>query len=66
MLALSVLRMLEQEVRPLGLTYKAALDEIDAAKAAILRLGDKQFMIPPAYSPRRQEIIRAMEPNGGN
>lgn len=64
MLALCVLRMLEQEVRPLGLTYRAALDEIDSARAAILKLGEQKFVIPPAYRPKMQQLLRALELRG--
>lgn len=49
MLSLCVLRMLEQKAKPLGLTYKQALDEISTAKAAILSLGEQQFLVPPVY-----------------
>lgn len=61
MLSLCVLRMLEQQVKPLGITYKTALDEISSTKAAILELGDKTFVAPPKYRPMMQKILRSME-----
>lgn len=63
MLSLCVLRMLEFQVRPLGLTYKKALDEIRSAKAAILELGDQTFVAPPKYRPAMQQILRSIESN---
>ncbi|TAN25966.1 MAG: IS1634 family transposase, partial [Actinomycetota bacterium] len=39
MLALCVMRMLECHVKPLGMTLKAALEEINSTKAAYARLG---------------------------
>ena len=61
MLSLCVLRMLEQQVKPLGITYKTALDEISSTKAAILELGDKTFLAPPKYRPLMQQILHSME-----
>ncbi len=61
MLSLCVLRMLGQEAKPLGLSYKQALDEISSAKAAILSLGERQFLVPPAYGPTMQQLIRSLE-----
>ena len=61
MLSLCVLRMLGQEAKPLGLTYKQALDEISSAKAAILSLGEQRFLVPPAYGPEMQRLIRSLE-----
>lgn len=63
MLGLCVLRMLEYQVRPLGLTVGSALDEISAAKAAIVKLGDRQFVIPPEYGPIMKQIIGTLELN---
>ena len=64
MLGLCVLRMLEQQVKPLGLTYKSALDEISFAKAAILELGNQTFIAPPKYRPAMQQIVRSIESSG--
>ena len=61
MLSLCVLRMLEYHVKPLGITYKKALDEVRCAKAAILELGDQTFVAPPKYNPTMQEILRSIE-----
>ncbi len=61
MLSLYVLRMLEQEAKPLGLTYKQALDEISSAKAAILSPREQQFLIPPAYGPEMRQLMHALE-----
>ena len=64
MLGLRVLRMLEQQVKPLGLTCKSALDEISSAKAAILELGNQTFIAPPKYRPAMQQIVQSMESSG--
>ena len=63
MLSLCVLRMLEYQVRPIGLTVRSALDEINAAKAAIVKLGDRQFVIPADYGPTMRQIIGTLEPS---
>ena len=63
MLGLCVLRILEYQVRPLGLTVGSALDEISATKAAIVKLGDRQFVIPPEYGPIMKQIIGTLELN---
>ncbi len=60
MLALCVMRMLECHVKPLGMTVKAALEEINSTKAAYARLGKQHFIIPPDYGPQVQEIIATL------
>ncbi len=55
--------MLEHLVKPLGITYKAALDEIGSTKAAILGLNDQQFIIPPAHGEVMSQIINTLETN---
>lgn len=59
MLALTVMRILEQEVRPLGLTIDQALHEMSLAKAAVVSLNDQEFVVPPAYTPLQAKILRA-------
>lgn len=61
MLSLCVLRMLEHEIRPLGLTVRSALDAIDSTKAAIVRLGDRRFVIPAEYGPTIKQVIDTLE-----
>ena len=61
MLALCVMRMLECHVKPLGMTLKAALEEINSTKAAFARLGKQQFIIPPDYGTDMQKIIATVE-----
>lgn len=60
MLALCVIRMLEHHVKPLGMTVKAALEEINSTKAAYARLGEQHFLIPPDYGPEVQKIIETL------
>ena len=60
MLALCVMRMLECHVKPLGMTVKAALEEINSTKAAYPRLDKQHFIIPPDYGPQVQEIIATL------
>lgn len=60
MLSLTILRILEQKVKPLGVSYKVALDEIISAKAAIVGLGEQKFIIPPSYGPLMQQIIDSL------
>ncbi len=43
MLALCVMRMLERHVKPLGMTLRAALEEINSTKASYARLGKQHF-----------------------
>jgi transposase len=59
MLALTVIRILEQEVRPLGLTIEQAIHEISTAKAAIVSLNNQEFVVPPAYTAVQNEILSA-------
>jgi transposase len=59
MLAVTVMRILEQEVRPLGLTMEQAIQEISTAKAAIVSLNNQEFVVPPAYTPVQAKILRA-------
>jgi hypothetical protein len=59
MLALTVMRILEQEVHPLGLTIEQALQEISSAKAAVVRLGNQEFVVPPAYTPLQARLLKA-------
>jgi transposase len=61
MLALTVIRILEQEVRPLGLTIDQAIQEISSAKAAIVSMGSQEYVVPPAYTPQQTKILRATE-----
>ncbi len=63
MLGLCVLRMLEYQVKPIGLTVRSALDEINATKAAIVKLGDRQFLIPAEYGPIIKQIIGTLKLN---
>jgi transposase len=58
MLALTVIRILEQEVRPLGLTIEQSIQEISTAKAAVVRLKEQEFVVPPAYTPLQAKILR--------
>jgi transposase len=59
MLAVTVMRILEQEVRPLGLTMEQAIQEISTANAAIVSLNNQEFVVPPAYTPVQARILRA-------
>ena len=57
MLALTIMRILEQEVRPLGLTVDQAIQEITLAKAAIVLMGNREYVVPPAYTPIQNKIL---------
>lgn len=61
MIALTVLRILEQEIRPLGLTIEQAIQEISSAKAAIVSMGGQEYVVPPAYTPLQAKILKATE-----
>lgn len=60
MLALTVMRILEQEVRPLGLTIDQAVQEISAAKAAIVSMDKQEHVVPPAYTPMQAKILKVV------
>lgn len=60
MLALSILRMLEQEVQPLGMTIGAALRSITDMKAALVQLDHQLFTIPPVLTPEQQMILERL------
>ena len=60
MLALCVMRMLEEAVAPFGMTVGAAIDELNSAKSAIVQLGERQFLIPPAYSASLTRLIQSL------
>lgn len=59
MLALTVMRILEQAVRPLNLTTDQAIHEICSAKAAVVNLNNQQFVVPPAYTPLQMQLLKA-------
>lgn len=59
MIALTVMRILEQEVKPLGLTIPRALAEICSAKAAVISLNGQEFVVPPAYTSLQTKILKA-------
>ena len=61
MLSLCVLRMLEYHVKPLGLTAKQALDEISDTKALIVKLGNREFIVPHDYGPVMVRIFSTLE-----
>jgi transposase len=58
MLALTVMRILEQEVRPLGLTIDQAVKEVSSARAAVVSLNGQEFTVPPAYTPLQAKILQ--------
>jgi transposase len=58
MLALTVMRILEQEVRPLGLTLDQVIQELSSARAAIVSLNHQEFLVPPAYTPLQTQIVQ--------
>lgn len=60
MLALTVMRILEQEARPIGLTLGEATKEIVRGKAALVQLGSKQFVIPPGYTSQQIRLLRRL------
>ncbi|MDA8374385.1 MAG: hypothetical protein M0Z91_09120, partial [Actinomycetota bacterium] len=55
-----LMRMLEEAVAPLGMTVGAAIDELNSAKSAIVQLGERQFLIPPAYSASLTRLIQSL------
>ena len=60
MLALCVIMMLECHVQ-LGMTAKAALENINSTtKAAYARLGKQHLLIPPDWGPEVQKIIATL------
>jgi transposase len=59
MIALTIMRILEQEVKPLGLTIPQALQEICSAKAAVISLNGQEFVVPPAYTNLQTKILKA-------
>lgn len=61
MLALTVIRILEQKVRPLGLTIEQAVQEISTARAAVVSLNGQEFTVPPAYTPLQAKLLRVTE-----
>lgn len=62
MLALTVMRILEQEMRPLGLTLDQSLQELIEAKAAVLKLNNQSFTVPPAYNQVQTKILARLTP----
>jgi transposase len=59
MLALTVIRILEQEASPLGLTIEQAIQEISSAKAAIVSMGAQEYFVPPAYTDTQVALLEA-------
>lgn len=60
MLALTVMRILEQEVRSIGLTLDQAIGEISSAKAAIVSLNSRSYVIPPAYTTIQNDLLNVI------
>lgn len=61
MVALSVMRILEEEVKPLGLTLGEALREIENTKAVKIKLAQKEFIISPALSPTIKSLLARLK-----
>lgn len=61
MVALSVMRMLEEEVKPLGVTLGEALKEIENTKAVKVKLGQKEFVISRPHSPTIKSLLARLK-----
>ena len=61
MVVLSVMRILEEEVKPLGLTLGEALREIENTKAVKIKLAQKEFIISPALSPTIKSLLTRLK-----
>jgi transposase len=60
MLALTILRMLEIEVKPLGLTIGQAIDMLQDIKATEVRLGDSTYTIPPDIDNEHKKLLSVL------
>ena len=61
MLALCIIRILEQEVKPLNLSTDQAIQEITSAKAAIVLMDNREYVVPPAYTPIQTKILSTIK-----
>lgn len=61
MIALTLLRILEQEAGALNLTLDQAIQEITAAKAAMVSLNGQAYLVPPALTPVQAKFLRCVD-----
>ena len=57
-LALTIIRILEQEVKLLNLAIDQAITEIVSAKAKVITMGNKKFVVPTAYTAIQDKILK--------
>ena len=52
--------MLKCHLKPLNMTVKAALEEINSTKAAYARVGEQHFISTADYGPQAQKITATL------
>lgn len=60
MVSLCIMRVLEESIRPLGMTLGDGIRTLEYAKGAILDLKGKSYTVPPLYTPSMEGIIEAL------
>ena len=57
MVSLCLMRILEESVKPLGLTLGEGIRTLEQAKGAVLDLKGKSYTVPPLYSQTMESIV---------
>ncbi len=65
MISLTVMRILEHEVRDIGFTYPQAFSVISKTTSALIGNPKKSHLIPPLYSKEFKEILAAIRGDTG-
>lgn len=61
MMSLCLMRILEETIRPLGMTVGEGLRTLEQAKGAILEFNGKTVTVPPRYSTEMEGILRTVQ-----
>ncbi len=64
MVSLCLMRVLEETIRPIGMTVGEGLRTLESAKGAILALKGKSYTVPPLYSPAMESIFGTLRSGG--
>jgi transposase len=61
MIALLVMRVIEERVKPLGLTYGRAIGAMSLAQSGLISDGKKTFVIEPEYTTTQKNILKILK-----
>jgi transposase len=61
MIDLLVMRVIEERVKPLGLTYGRAIGAMSLAQSGLISDGKKTFVIEPEYTTTQKNILKILK-----